>query len=228
MYTFLKRVLDIVIALIALILLSPILIVTMLVLSVTGEREIFYPQKRVGYKQKDFKMWKFATMMKDSEKIGNKDMTLRNDPRVTKVGKILRITKINELPQIFNVMSGEMSIVGPRPLLRVSFEMYQPEHAAHVYDSKPGITGIGPMLLRDEEKLVSDAVEYGEDPRDFYKTKIYPYKGEVEMWYQDHKSLWTDILIIFLTAWVILFPKSHLPHRIFKTLPERPEELKYK
>lgn len=224
MYNFLKRILDLFVAIFALIVLSPIFIVSILILSVTGEREVFYPQKRVGLKQKDFKMWKFATMMKDSEKIGNKDMTLRNDPRVTKFGKILRITKINELPQIFNVISGDMSIVGPRPLLRVSFEMYKPEHARSVYNSKPGITGIGPMLLRDEEKIVSDATEKGADPREFYKNKIYPYKGEVEMWYQAHKSIWTDILIIFLTAWVIVFSKSNLPYKVFKSLPPRPLE----
>ena len=224
MYIFFKRILDLVIAIISLIILSPIFIVSIIILSVTGEREVFYHQKRVGYKQKDFKMWKFATMMKDSEKIGNKDMTLRNDPRVTKFGKFLRISKINELPQIFNVIFGNMSIVGPRPLLRVSFEMYPPKDAKHVYDSKPGITGIGPMLLRDEEKIVSDASEKGADPRAFYKNEIYPYKGKVEMWYQDNKSLWTDILIIFLTAWVIIFSKSNLPYKVFKSLPPRPAE----
>jgi len=224
MYHFSKRLLDLLIAIIALIVLSPIFIIVIIVLAFTGEREIFYPQKRVGFLQQEFKMWKFATMVKDSEKIGNKDMTLRNDPRVTKFGKILRITKINELPQIFNVILGDMSIVGPRPLLRISFEMYKPEHAKRVYNSKPGITGIGPILLRDEEKIVSDAAAKGIDPRDFYKTKIYPYKGIVEMWYQDNKSLWTDISIIFLTAWVIIFPKSKLPYKVFRTLPPRPKE----
>jgi len=224
MYHFSKRLLDLLIAIIALIVLSPIFIIVIIVLAFTGEREIFYPQKRVGFLQQEFKMWKFATMVKDSEKIGNKDMTLRNDPRVTKFGKILRITKINELPQIFNVILGDMSIVGPRPLLRISFEMYKPEHAKRVYNSKPGITGIGPILLRDEEKIVSDAAAKGIDPREFYKTKIYPYKGIVEMWYQDNKSLWTDISIIFLTAWVIIFSKSKLPYKVFKTLPPRPKE----
>ena len=224
MYRIIKRILDILIAIVALIILSPIFIVAIIVLALTGEHEVFYPQKRVGYKQKEFKMWKFATMVKDSEKIGNKDMTLRNDPRVTQVGRILRKTKINELPQIFNVITGEMSIVGPRPLLRVSFEMYRPEHKDKVYNSKPGITGMGPLLMRDEEKIVSDAADNGHDPRDFYKNHIYPYKGKVEMWYQEHKSIKTDLLIIFLTAWVIVFPNSLLPYKIFKTVPSRPIE----
>ena len=103
MYNFVKRILDLIIAIASLVILSPVLIVSIIILSVTGEREIFYLQTRVGYKQKEFKIWKFATMMKNSEKIGNKDMTLRNDPRVTPFGKFLRISKINELPQIFNV-----------------------------------------------------------------------------------------------------------------------------
>ncbi len=224
MYDFIKRILDIIIAIVALIVLSPIFIITIIALALTGEHEVFYFQKRVGYKQKEFKIWKFATMVKNSEKIGNKDMTLRNDPRVTKVGRILRKTKVNELPQIFNVLIGNMSIVGPRPLMRVSFEMYRPEHKDKVYNSKPGITGMGPLLMRDEEKIVSDAVEKGYDPREFYLKQIYPYKGKVEMWYQKHKSIKTDLLIIFLTAWVIIFPSSLLPYKVFKTLPPRPKE----
>ncbi len=224
MYHIIKRILDIIIAVVALIILSPVFIITIIVLALTGEHEVFYPQKRVGYKQKEFKMWKFATMVKNSEKIGNKDMTLRNDPRVTEVGRILRKTKINELPQIFNVITGDMSIVGPRPLMRVSFEMYRPEHKDKVYNSKPGITGIGPLLMRDEERIVSDAAEKGYDPRDFYKNHIYPYKGKVEMWYQENKSIKTDLLIILFTAWVIIFPESQLPHKVFKTLPPRPKE----
>ncbi len=224
MYKTIKRILDITIAILALIILSPVFLITIIILALTGEHEVFYPQKRVGYKQKEFKMWKFATMVKDSEKIGNKDMTLRNDPRVTKVGRILRKTKINELPQIFNVLIGNMSIVGPRPLMRVSFEMYRPEHKNKVYNSKPGITGMGPLLMRDEEKIVSDAVEKGYDPRDFYKNQIYPYKGEVEMWYQANKSIKTDLFIIFLTAWVIVFPNSLFPYKVFKTVPPRPNE----
>jgi lipopolysaccharide/colanic/teichoic acid biosynthesis glycosyltransferase len=224
MYDIVKRLLDLFIAIIALIVLSPVFIITIIVLALTGEHEVFYPQRRVGYKQKEFKMWKFATMVKDSEKIGNKDMTLRNDPRVTKVGTFLRKTKINELPQIFNVIIGNMSIVGPRPLMRVSFDMYLPEHKDKVYNSKPGITGIGPLLMRDEEKIVSDAVEKDYNPRDFYKNHIYPYKGKVEMWYQKKKSIKIDVLIIVLTAWVIIFPNSLLPYKVFKTVPQRPKE----
>jgi lipopolysaccharide/colanic/teichoic acid biosynthesis glycosyltransferase len=217
MYKILKRFFDILIATIALILLSPLLIPSIIILLLTGEHEVFYFQKRIGYKNRMFNIWKFATMAKNSPNMGTGEITLRNDPRVTKFGKILRMTKINELPQIINVFKGDMSIVGPRPLMEVSFKLY-PQHVQEViYNSKPGMTGIGSLIFRDEEKIVSDA----EDPKAMYAT-IYPYKGALELWYQKHASLYTDFMIIFLTAWSILFPKNQLTHKIFKDLPARP------
>jgi lipopolysaccharide/colanic/teichoic acid biosynthesis glycosyltransferase len=216
MYLFLKRVFDILIAGIALILLSPILIPCCLILLVTGEREVFYKQKRIGYKNKPFAIWKFATMLKNSPNIGTGEITLRNDPRVTSFGKLLRITKINELPQIINVFKGDMSIVGPRPLMEVSVKLYPEEIREKIYNCKPGMTGIGSLIFRDEEKIISDAA----DPKAMY-AQIYPYKGALEMWYQQHASLYTDFMIIFLTAWSILFPKNQLVNKIFKDLPQR-------
>ncbi len=216
MYLFLKRIIDILIATIALVLLSPILIPSILILLVTGEKEIFYFQKRVGYKNKLFDIWKFATMLKNSPSIGTGEITLRNDPRVTSFGKILRMTKINELPQIINVFKGDMSIVGPRPLMQVSVNLYPEEIRNNIYNCKPGMTGIGSLIFRDEEKMISDAP----DPKAMYAT-IYPYKGALEMWYQKNASLYTDFSIIFLTSWSIIFPKNQLVHKIFKDLPIR-------
>ena len=216
MYRFLKRVTDILIAGIALILLSPLLIPSIIILLLTGEHNVFYFQKRIGYKNRIFNIWKFATMLKNSPNIGTGEITLRNDPRVTKFGKILRITKVNELPQIINVFKGDMSIVGPRPLMDVSFKLYPEEVQKVIYNCKPGMTGIGSLIFRDEEKIVSDA----EDPKAMYAT-IYPYKGALELWYQKNASLYTDFMIIFLTAWSILFPKNELTHKIFKDLPPR-------
>ena len=216
MYLFLKRVFDILIATIALILLSPLLIPSCIILLFTGEREVFYKQKRIGYKNKPFDIWKFATMLKNSPNIGTGEITLRNDPRVTAFGKFLRITKINELPQIINVFKGDMSIVGPRPLMEVSVQLYPQEIRDKIYNCKPGMTGIGSLIFRDEEKLISDAA----DPKTMYVT-IYPFKGALEMWYQQHASLYTDFMIIFLTAWSIIFPKTQLVNTIFKDLPKR-------
>lgn len=217
MYRFLKRITDILIATVALVLLSPLLIPSILILLLTGEHEVFYFQKRIGYKNKLFNIWKFATMMKNSPNIGTGEITLRNDPRVTAFGKILRMTKINELPQIINVFKGDMSLVGPRPLMEVSFKQY-PEHVQQeIYKRKPGMTGIGSLIFRDEEKIVSDA----EDPKIAYKN-IYLYKGELELWYKENASLYTDFMIIFLTAWSILVPENKLVYKLFKNLPGSP------
>jgi lipopolysaccharide/colanic/teichoic acid biosynthesis glycosyltransferase len=216
MYKFLKRLIDILIAAIALILLSPVLIPSIIILLFTGEHEVFYFQKRIGYKNRFFNICKFATMLKNSPNMGTGEITLRNDSRVTRFGKILRITKLNELPQIFNVFAGDMSIVGPRPLMEVSFKQYPDEVQQKIYNVKPGMTGIGSLIFRDEEKLVSEAP----DPRVMYKN-IYLYKGNLELWYQKNASLYTDMMIIFLTAWSILFPGNNLHGKIFKDLPER-------
>ncbi len=226
MYLFIKRVLDITLALIVLVLASPLLIPVVILLKLTGEGYIFYLQDRVGYKNKLFPIYKFATMLKDSPNIGTGDITVKNDPRVTPMGPFLRKTKLNELPQIINVLKGDMSIVGPRPLMPVSYKMYKPEHAARVYNSKPGITGIGSLIFRDEEAMITKAMNEGIDGRTYYETEIYPYKGELEMWYQGHKSFFTDVVIIFLTAWSILFSKTALPFKIFKDLPPKPDSLK--
>lgn len=217
MYNILKRIVDILIAGLALILFSPLLIPSIMILLVTGEREVFYFQKRIGYKNKPFDIWKFATMLKNSPSIGTGEITLRNDSRVTRFGKILRMTKINELPQIINVFKGDMSIVGPRPLMEVSFKLYPEEVQRVIYSCPPGMTGIGSLIFRDEEKIVSEAA----DPKAMYAA-IYPYKGELELWYQKHASLYTDFIIIFLTGWSILFPENQLVHKIFKDLPSRP------
>lgn len=217
LYQILKRVLDLLISIISLVILSPLLIPVIIVLKLTGEHEVFYLQKRVGLKNEIFRIIKFATMLKNSENIGTGSLTLRNDSRVTIVGKYLRITKINELPQIFNVLIGNMSVVGPRPLMQVSFENYSEEVKSKIYNVKPGITGIGSIIFRDEEKLISDS---NLSPHEYAAKYIFPYKGTLELWYQSHASLLTDLKIIFLTAWVIIFPKSNLPYKVFKDLPE--------
>ena len=217
MYKIFKRILDILIAGIALILLSPILIPVMIILWISGEHAVFYFQKRVGYKNKEFDIWKFATMLKNSPNMGTGEITLRNDQRVLPFGKFLRITKINELPQIFNVLNGDMSIVGPRPLMPVSFNLYSEAVKEKIYTSKPGMTGIGSIIFRDEERIISQST----DPKKMYAEVVYPYKEKLEMWYLGKASMSTDIKIIFLTAWSIVFPKNQMAHTLFKDLPVR-------
>jgi lipopolysaccharide/colanic/teichoic acid biosynthesis glycosyltransferase len=216
MYPIFKRIFDVFIASFALVVLSPLLVPSVIILACTGEREVFYLQQRVGFKNTLFNIYKFATMLKNSPSIGTGEITLRNDPRVTKFGKLLRITKINELPQIINVLQGQMSIVGPRPLMPVSVALYPEQIRTKIYNAKPGITGIGSLIFRDEEKIISAA----EDPKAKY-AEIYPYKGALEMWYQQNASLYTDFVIIFLTAYSILAPNNQLAFKIFNNLPKR-------
>lgn len=223
MYKIAKRVLDLTLAAIALILLSPILIPVCLALRLTAEGYVFYFQKRIGLKNKKFDIWKFATMLKDSPNLGTGTITLRNDPRVTPVGKYLRKSKLNELPQIANVLIGDMSIIGPRPLDDRAFSYYPKVVQEQVYNVKPGITGIGSIVFRDEERIISAS---GEDPHEFYRKNIAPYKGQLELWYQQKASFTLDLTIIFLTAWVIFFPKSEMHFRLFKDLPQRPDIFK--
>jgi len=220
---FFKRIIDILLALVALIILSPLLIPVCIGLLLTGEHYIFYFQKRIGYKNRNFNIWKFATMLKASPNLRGGLHTTKKDPRLMPLGGFLRKTKINELPQIINILIGDMSIIGPRPLVDKTFAPY-PEHVkAVIYNVKPGLTGIGSIVFRDEEDLLSRTTMPLEE---YYKVHISPYKGELEIWYQKNLSAYTDLMLVFLTAWAIVAPKNNLVYSVFRDLPERPEELK--
>ena len=219
---FFKRLFGIVLALVALIVLSPLFIPVCIGLLLTGEHYVFYFQKRIGYKNKHFNIWKFATMLKASPNLGTGLYTTKNDPRILPMGNFLRHSKINELPQLINVLIGDMSIVGPRPLVDKTFEPYSNQVKAVIYNVKPGLTGIGSIVFRNEAQLLSDTKMPLEE---FYKKNIAPYKGELELWYQKNLSVYTDFMLIFLTAWAILYPGNNLVYKVFKDLPVRPKEL---
>lgn len=219
MYNLSKRLLDIFVSAVTLAILIPIFIPIVIILRFTAEGEVFYFQERIGLNNSKFKIWKFATMLKNSMNMGTGSITLRNDFRVTTFGKFLRKTKINELPQIFNILKGDISLVGPRPLVFKTFSAYKEDIQFKIYNVKPGLTGIGSIVFRDEESLIS-AIK-GEDPHEYYKRVVAPYKGELEMWYQTHRSFVLDLKLIFLTAWVILFPTSRLYEKWFNDLPKR-------
>ena len=218
-----KRLIDLFIAIVALVLLSPLFTIIIIILKCTGEGEIFYLQQRLGFLNKKFNIIKFATMLKNSPKLGSGSLTLRGDPRVLPFGRFLRKSKINELPQIFNVIIGNMSIVGPRPQMQIDFDKFPIDKRNKIYKSQPGITGIGSIIFRDEEKWISD---FSGDKHKFYKEKIAPYKAEVEIWYYQNQSLLIDFKLIFLTAWVIIFPNSNVVDKLFKSLPKKPSHLK--
>lgn len=202
--------------------LSPLFIIISILLRFTGEHKVFYTHIRVGYKTRPFKILKFASMLEDSPNLGNGSLTLRNDSRVTSVGKYLRITKLNELPQIINVFIGNMSLVGPRPQPEVDFRKFPEYIQKEIYNVKPGISGISSVVFRDEEDLFEKSAL---PSHEFYRLILAPYKGELELWYQKEKSILLDFQIIFLTVWVIIFTNSNLPYKMFKTLPQKSAEL---
>lgn len=218
MYLFIKRFFDIVFALVAIVILLPLFIPIIILLLFTGEHEVFFRQDRVGYQNRIFRIWKFATMLKNSPNMGSGDVTTRNDPRVTAMGRFLRISKLNELPQVINILTGDMSFVGPRPLMKVGFDRYTDEMKSKVYRVKPGLTGIGSIVFRDEELIITKSEL---PPHECYRDVILPYKGAVEVWYQQHISFYTDFMILFLTAWYIVAPNSNLVQKVFPSLPSR-------
>ncbi|MEG2065053.1 MAG: sugar transferase, partial [Alistipes sp.] len=222
-YCISKTTLDWCVALVALSLASLIILPCMLALWLTGEHRVWYLQRRVGYKNRYFSIFKFATMVKNSPNMGTGSLTLRRDPRVLPMGGFLRKTKINELPQLFNIFNGTMSLVGPRPQMEVDFHRFPQHVQAVIYNVMPGITGIGSIVFRDEERYMSAE---GVDPISFYCQHIAPYKGALEIWYQQHASIATDLKIILLTAWVIVRPQSELHYVWFKDLPAKPGWMK--
>ena len=219
MYPAIKRFFDFAFALLALLVLSPLLIPIVIGLKLTGEGYVFYLQERVGHHNRLFNIYKFATMLKDSPNMAGGIITTARDPRITPMGGFLRKSKINELPQLLNVLFGTMSFVGPRPVMLKSFEQYPADVQQVIYNVPPGITGIGSIVFRDEEQLITRARDRGEDTWAYYRTVIYPHKGRIEQWYQANQSFLVDLKILLLTAWVILQPQSDLVYRVFPDVP---------
>ena len=212
-----KRIFDILSSGLALLAFLPIGIVLAVILRFTGEGEVFYRQNRVGRNGKTFAVLKFATMLKDSPNLGTGTITKKNDPRVLPMGGFLRKTKLNEVPQLWNIFVGDMSVVGPRPLTKETRDYIPAEILQEIQDVQPGLTGIGSIIFRDEETIIHDS---GEDYHVFYKREVAPYKGEVELWYKRNASFFLDMKVIFVTAWVVLFSESKIQQKAFGSLPK--------
>jgi lipopolysaccharide/colanic/teichoic acid biosynthesis glycosyltransferase len=212
-----KRIFDLFLSILLIIVLSPLYLIIAMCLLIFNKGDIFYLQERIGFNNRKFKMIKFSSMLRISEKLPGGIITLRNDPRVTKMGKFLRYTKLNELPQLFNVLIGDMSFVGPRPQVTKGFDLYPKELQQFIYKSKPGVTGISSLIFRDEEKMVSNC---NTSPEDFYRKHINPCKAEFEKWYHENKSFTVDTLILILTALKIIAPSSKLEFILFPSLPK--------
>jgi lipopolysaccharide/colanic/teichoic acid biosynthesis glycosyltransferase len=193
----------------------------MVALKLTGEHYIFYRQKRVGHYGKDFYLIKFATMLLDSPNLPGGLYTGKDDPRLLPMGKILRKTKINELPQLINVFIGQMSLVGFRPTVRQHFEGYPDYAKEKLYSATPGLTGIGSVAFRNEEEILQNFA----DKKAFHQDIIAPYKAALECWYVDHSNFGTYLKLIILTAASVLNPSTSGWKGWFKDLPSVPLEL---
>lgn len=217
-----ERFCDIFFSGLALLVLSPLLAPIVLILKFSGEGEIFFLQERIGKGGQVFKLFKFATMLKDSPNIGTGTVTMKGDPRVLPVGKFLRKTKINELPQLLNIFFGDMSVIGPRPLTAQTFGFYSADTQEIVKKVRPGLSGVGSIIFRGEEEIMHGASA----SVDFYDKVIAPYKGSLEEWFVSNKGIYIYFLAIFITVWAVVIPSTKIAWRVFKDLPEPPAELK--
>ena len=216
-----KRALDVVLSFSALVVLAPFLLPVVVILKLTGEGEVFYIQARAGRGGNSFGLFKFATMLKNSPNIGAGEITVQEDPRVLPFGQFLRKTKLNELPQLWNIFIGDMSVVGPRPMVLNTYAYYPQEARQKLNTIRPGLTGIGSIVFRDEERYLADR----DEPMEFYREHIIPYKSDLELWFVENNTLWLYIKIIFVTAWVVVFPSSTIVDKAFDGIPSLPDSL---
>jgi lipopolysaccharide/colanic/teichoic acid biosynthesis glycosyltransferase len=216
-----QRIFDLFCSVLAIFVLLPILIPVTLILRFTGEREIFFLQERIGKNGISFKLYKFATMLKNSPNINTGTLTIKNDPRILPFGRLLRKSKINELPQLLNILFGDMSLVGPRPLTNQSFNAYDPSIQNIIMKVKPGLSGVGSIIFRNEEEILNS----DEDPLLFYSEVIAPYKGQLECWFVDNNNLKTYFLVIAVTIYIIFFPGSDIAWKVFNGVPKPPKKL---
>ena len=193
----------------------PLFLPIILILRFTGEKEIFFSQKRVELGGSYFNLLKFATMLKDSPKIGTGTVTLKDDPRILPFGKFLRKTKINELPQLMNVLIGDMSLIGPRPQDERCFCAFPPSSQNEIKKVQPGLSGIGSIVFRSEDELV----DLSKGAEEFYDNLIMPYKGKLEEWFVHNNTLKNYLLLIFTTLWVVVFLIQKLFGDCFPNFP---------
>lgn len=215
------RFFDILFSGIAIIILLPFMIPIMIGLKLTGEHDIFYKQTRIGKGGKSFGVMKFATMLRNSPNMAGGVLTQKDDPRILPMGKFLRKTKINELPQLLNIFVGQMSVIGPRPQAKAHYDLYSDEVKAAIDTVAPGLSGLGSVAFRDEEDMLNAVA----DRDHFHDTVIAPYKGTLEVWFVQHRTLGVYFNLIWLTVLAVLKPSSKGWRRAFKDLPPVPVEL---
>jgi len=197
----LKRFTDIFLSFLAILVLLPFMFVISLIVNFESIGGFFYFQQRVGKNGKDFKLIKFRTMYVRADKNGLITVGT-NDKRITGFGKFLRKFKLDELPQLFNVIIGDMSIVGPRPEVRKYVNLYNSEQLK-VLSVRPGLTDYASIIYIEENKILSES----DDPEKMYVEKIMPHKLELNLKYIKNQTIFTDLKIIFKTIFKIFFKK---------------------
>jgi lipopolysaccharide/colanic/teichoic acid biosynthesis glycosyltransferase len=190
----LKRIFDFLVSLFGLIIFSPLFLIIAILIKLDSEGPVFYRGERIGKDGKPFRIFKFRTMVKDAEKMGGPS-TSADDPRLTKIGKFLRKYKLDELPQLINVLKGEMSLVGPRPEVKMYVDMLKPEEKEIILSVKPGMTDLASLWDFHEEEVLKGS----EDPEKTYLEKIRPRKIQLQIEYVKNRSFLLDLKIILKT-----------------------------
>jgi lipopolysaccharide/colanic/teichoic acid biosynthesis glycosyltransferase len=188
-----KRVFDVIVAAVGLLLLIPILLLVSLLIKLDSPGPVFFTQERMGRKFRSFRIYKFRTMVPDAPRLGGK-ITAGADPRITRIGRYLRWAKVDELPQLFNVLKGDMSVVGPRPEVRQYVELFRSDYE-EILQVSPGITDLASVHYRHEAQLLGRA----ENPEDRYVKEILPEKIKLAKEYLHRSSFFFDIVVLLKT-----------------------------
>jgi lipopolysaccharide/colanic/teichoic acid biosynthesis glycosyltransferase len=188
-----KRVFDVIVAAGGLLLLTPILLLVSLLIKLDSPGPVFFTQERMGRRFRSFRIYKFRTMVPDAPRLGGK-ITAGADPRITRIGRYLRWTKVDELPQLLNVLKGDMSVVGPRPEVRQYVELFRPDYE-EILQVSPGITDLASVQYRHEAELLGRA----ENPEDRYVKEILPEKIKLAKEYLHRSSFFFDIVVLLKT-----------------------------
>jgi len=195
-----KRAFDLIVSALALTLLSPVLLLTALAVLITSGRPILHWSLRVGQGGNPFRMMKFRTMVPDAEKRGGTS-TAETDPRITPIGRILRHYKLDELPQLFHVLIGQMSVVGPRPEFEEHTSLYSEEEKA-ILDVKPGMTDLASVRFRHLNRILA----HSDNPDEYFATHIRAEKNRLRLEYARTRSFWLDLKIVVATLRAVLLP----------------------
>lgn len=190
---FFKRLFDVVVSFLILFILSPLMLVLAIAIKIDSKGPVFYRQVRVGRYNKDFRIFKFRTMVQDADKKGLA-ITLNEDPRITRMGRLIRKCRLDEVSQLLNVLGGSMSFVGPRPEVRRYVKAYSPEGMATLL-VRPGVTAPSSIAFKDEDQILNS----GGDPEQIYVEQILPEKTRLNLEYVARLSFWKDIKIMFQT-----------------------------